>query len=129
MRLKRNLSIFIISIMMLSGCILTGSKETDKTFEEQAYDILLKSKLSYDMIADTVIQLKKDNLISSEDYSKIKKYGNIFADTHNAAVDTVVAYSAGKADKVDIANRMNAVSLALVKVLEIASPYLMKGGG
>jgi hypothetical protein len=123
MRIKQSaafLTLFVFIICMFAAC--AAHKNAD--FTTKAYQIIEKSKISYDFITDSVLELKKSNLISDKDYTRIEKYADIYADAHNAAIEAVKGYKLGSITGAQTAERIAAVSMALTKLIEAAMPYM-----
>ena len=121
--MKRKLLSVSILILLLAGC--AGLQY--QSFQKNAYRVLNGMKISYDTITDSVIDLHKTGFISDKDYADIKKYADTFADAQNGAIDAINAYSQGLGSGEDLSAKLTGVSVALTRLISVASPYLNKG--
>ena len=120
--MKRYIINTFVILLFLVGC--AGVQYQD--FSQKAYKILNASKISYDTVTDSVIDLHKEGLISDDVYSEIEKYADIYADAQNGAVDAIKSYQMGLGSSEDVSAKLTAVSLALTRLISVATPYLVE---
>jgi len=116
----------VMMMMMIMACATVGPSGQPLSFEAKMYQILDRSQVTYNQTKDTIVDLRDKKLISEETYQNLKKYGDIYADTHNAASESMAQYVEGKASK-DVANaKVLAITKALTSFIEAATPYFVK---
>lgn len=127
---KFSIVIVFISLMalMIMSCVgkgmTTGTSAVD--VNKRAYQILQASQSTYSLVISGVRDLYTQKAISKQDYLEIKKYADMYADAHNAAITAMAAYNRGKASYSEASATLPAVAAALTELLKAAQPYLLK---
>lgn len=116
---------FLVIITIMLAMIVLNACAT-ANFNQRSYQILKTSQSAYDLATDSIIDLKKADQISTEEYAKIEAKANIYAKAHNQAVDAIKAYKLGVMTAEQTGDKLTAVSVALTELLKIAQPYILK---
>jgi hypothetical protein len=113
-----------LCMILLLGLIISACATTN--INQRTYQILKTSQSTYDLATDSIIALHKSGAISDSDYKKIKDKANIYAEAHNTAVDAIKAFNTGVMTADQTSSKLEAVSVALMELLKIAQPYILK---
>jgi hypothetical protein len=117
----KRLAIIVPIMFLLVAC---GSMQT---VEQRAYQVLYTSKAMYNLTMESVADLQAQGLISAEERAKINEKANEYRDTHIVAVKAL--YNAKLLnDYSAMPDHIKAVEVALTLLLEVARPFLLKGG-
>ena len=111
------MAILLVAVLSFAAC------------SSKVSQIVNRSKVTYDLITDTVIDLDKAGLIDKADYERIEKYADRYADLHNAAIEAIKAYQRSEITGDAVNDKIVAISEALTELLKAAGPYIVKDGG
>jgi hypothetical protein len=118
-------SILVLLCFFFASCsVLNLNKSED--FISNSYKVLKTSKSTYDLTTDSLIQLRTNGQINDDSWTMLNKYGDIYADAHNAAVNALYAYKllSTESAKGEVEMQIKAVTSAIAVFVRAAAPYV-----
>jgi hypothetical protein len=117
----KRLAIIVPIMFLLVAC---GSTQT---VEQRAYQVLYTSKAMYNLTMESVRDLQDQGLINPEERAEINEKANDYYEAHVTASQ---AYLKARLinDYSAMPDHIKAVEVALTLLLEVARPFLLKGG-
>jgi hypothetical protein len=126
--LRNNKNVLLLLVMLflifssLQGCATFGTRDMNKI----SYQVLQSSKVTYDMITESINTLYKQKLLTDEIYKELEKYTDDYMKVHNTALVAIIEFKRGLISEEETTNKIVAVNNAITILLKIAQPYILK---